>query len=45
MVNNASEIMRTNSKAHPFLAHTPTMRIPFNVQGSLSIILCFLRNR
>lgn len=32
-----SFIVRTGHKEHPYLAHTPTMRIPQNIQGTLNV--------
>lgn len=29
-----SFLIETNSAKHPFLAHTPTMRIPYSIEGT-----------
>jgi O-acetyl-ADP-ribose deacetylase (regulator of RNase III) len=32
-----SFIIETNNKEHPYLAHTPTMRIPMNIMGTENV--------
>ena len=34
-----SIIVATNNTSHPFVAHTPTMRIPMNIQGTDHVYL------
>ena len=34
-----SFIIPTKNKAHPFLAHTPTMRVPININGTDNVYI------